>query len=243
MTAFGVWHIVSGIKRGSSTTSEIAPKAENVDTFYDVLSGSATYFLSGLWFGTIFLLRNHSSSSGSTYQSYLSNMVIMVTFLSLCVLRMMDPKEKPTSKNRSCSGTIVFIISSLATISIVLAQAFVSQDSQLDSKCLQLQLAQGGPPGGFYRWEAVGVAIFAVFLTLMVPSKFLISMGIIAIWLHVYLLINLRRAMQSVAGGTWSEATWGFGQAVALLTWFPPLVTISKSAIEWFPESNATEAE
>ncbi|PVH75400.1 hypothetical protein DL98DRAFT_658105 [Cadophora sp. DSE1049] len=60
------------------------------------------------------------------------------------------------------------------------------------------------------------------------------------VWLHIYLLINLRRLMRELAGDTWSEAEWGFGQVTAVLMWLPvlftPLWEVGDISIDWVKE-------
>jgi len=120
--------------------------------------------------------------------------------------------------------------------------------SAVDTPCLQEQLdTQGRVSGNFYKWISVtmwlilpafGLTLSAILLTLWRILKstqvdvdqgklfkllitFMTGIAILMIWLCISLLFYLRTAMCIVAGDTWSEAKFGFGQAVALLTWVP----------------------
>lgn len=46
------------------------------------------------------------------------------------------------------------------------------------------------------------------------------------VWVECVYLFKIRYIMAQVAGATWSEGQWGFGQILALFIWFPPLLDI-----------------
>lgn len=50
--------------------------------------------------------------------------------------------------------------------------------------------------------------------------------GIIVMWVELVYLWKIRNIMSGIAGATWSEGQWGFGQILALFIWFPPVIDI-----------------
>lgn len=123
-----------------------------------------------------------------------------------------------------------------------------------DAKCLDFQLKlRHGPPFHSYTSVVVGLSVVGVIpmIALLLDvgkgadvlarrwyfikqlSKTGPNVAIITAWILMYLLLNLRLAMQSIAGGTWVEAKWGFGQAIAVLTWFPLLSTLDVWSKFW----------
>jgi hypothetical protein len=59
------------------------------------------------------------------------------------------------------------------------------------------------------------------------------SLGILLhgiIWWLVWVVTDLRSTMKNIAGTTWAEAEWGFGQVVAILAWLPVVLAFGREA-------------
>jgi hypothetical protein len=50
--------------------------------------------------------------------------------------------------------------------------------------------------------------------------------AIVVVWTECIYLWKIRHMMAEVAGDSWSEGAWGFGQILALFIWAPPLLSI-----------------
>ncbi|KAF8857020.1 hypothetical protein BDZ45DRAFT_726957 [Acephala macrosclerotiorum] len=50
--------------------------------------------------------------------------------------------------------------------------------------------------------------------------------AITVMWVELVYLWEIRHIMSGIAGATWSEGAWGFGQILALFIWFPPVIDI-----------------
>lgn len=50
--------------------------------------------------------------------------------------------------------------------------------------------------------------------------------AIVVVWTECIYLWKIRHMMAEVAGSSWSEGAWGFGQILALFIWAPPLLSI-----------------
>jgi hypothetical protein len=48
---------------------------------------------------------------------------------------------------------------------------------------------------------------------------------IMVVWAECIYLFKIRHIMSQVAGSSWSEGAWGFGQILALFVWAPPVLT------------------
>jgi hypothetical protein len=48
---------------------------------------------------------------------------------------------------------------------------------------------------------------------------------IMVVWAECIYLFKIRNIMAEVAGSSWSEGAWGFGQILALFVWAPPVLT------------------
>jgi hypothetical protein len=48
---------------------------------------------------------------------------------------------------------------------------------------------------------------------------------IMVVWAECIYLFKIRNIMAEVAGSSWSEGSWGFGQILALFVWAPPVLT------------------
>jgi hypothetical protein len=60
--------------------------------------------------------------------------------------------------------------------------------------------------------------------------------AIAVVWVECVYLYKIRHIMAQIAGASWSEGQWGFGQILALFIWFPPLLDISGTLCEYpFP--------
>ncbi|KAE8448475.1 hypothetical protein EG329_009356 [Mollisiaceae sp. DMI_Dod_QoI] len=55
---------------------------------------------------------------------------------------------------------------------------------------------------------------------------FIQTVAIVVMWVELVYLWKIRGIMSRIAGATWSEGTWGFGQILALFIWLPPIVDI-----------------
>lgn len=55
---------------------------------------------------------------------------------------------------------------------------------------------------------------------------FIQTVAIVVMWVELVYLWKIRRIMSKIAGATWSEGAWGFGQILALFIWFPPIIDI-----------------
>jgi len=52
-------------------------------------------------------------------------------------------------------------------------------------------------------------------------GTFLVTSLLILTWLETINIILLRNAMHRIAGSAWTEASWGFGQVLAIFIWLP----------------------
>lgn len=50
--------------------------------------------------------------------------------------------------------------------------------------------------------------------------------AITVMWVELVYLWKIRAIMAKIAGSTWSEGTWGFGQILALFIWVPTIIDI-----------------
>lgn len=57
--------------------------------------------------------------------------------------------------------------------------------------------------------------------------------AIAVVWVECVYLYKIRHIMAQIAGASWSEGQWGFGQILALFIWFPPLLDISGTLCEY----------
>ncbi len=58
-------------------------------------------------------------------------------------------------------------------------------------------------------------------------TRFLVqTVAITVMWVELVYLWKIRHIMSGIAGSTWSEGAWGFGQILALFIWFPPVIDI-----------------
>ncbi len=55
---------------------------------------------------------------------------------------------------------------------------------------------------------------------------FIQTVAIVVMWVELVYLWKIRRIMSEIAGATWSEGAWGFGQILALFIWVPPIIDI-----------------
>ncbi len=56
--------------------------------------------------------------------------------------------------------------------------------------------------------------------------------AITVVWVECVYLFKIRHIMGQVAGASWSENQWGFGQILALFIWAPPLLDIAGTLCE-----------
>jgi hypothetical protein len=206
----------------------------------ETLLDGVMYFLLGISAGGFSLIFNYNYS---TYNQYIVSIVIAITFLNLLVLvwitrqQVLNKKVIPLCFCLTVSFTMVLLPSIMALVN---DKIWVP----MDTPCLQEQLdTQGRVFGNFYKWISalmfIILLIFAITLTAILPSTevglvrgkflkllitFITATPILIIWLCVYLFFNLRAAMCTIAEDTWTEAEFGFGQAVALVTWVPAVI-------------------
>lgn len=55
---------------------------------------------------------------------------------------------------------------------------------------------------------------------------FIQTVAIAVMWTELVYLWKIRGIMSRIAGSTWQEGAWGFGQILALFIWLPPIVDI-----------------
>ena len=55
---------------------------------------------------------------------------------------------------------------------------------------------------------------------------FIQTIAIAVMWTELVYLWKIRTIMSQVAGDTWLEDEWGFGQVLALFVWLPPIIDI-----------------
>ncbi|KAE9367697.1 hypothetical protein N431DRAFT_494620 [Stipitochalara longipes BDJ] len=55
--------------------------------------------------------------------------------------------------------------------------------------------------------------------------------AIMVVWAECIYLWKIRGIMAEVAGNSWSEGAWGFGQILALFVWAPPLLSIGTTLL------------
>jgi hypothetical protein len=60
-----------------------------------------------------------------------------------------------------------------------------------------------------------------------VTRVFIQTVAIIVMWVELVYLWKIRSIMSKIAGSTWSEGAWGFGQILALFIWLPPIIDIA----------------
>lgn len=68
-----------------------------------------------------------------------------------------------------------------------------------------------------------------------VTRIFIQTVAISVMWVELIYLWKIRNIMAKIAGSTWSEGTWGFGQILALFIWLPPIIDILGNLVlpEW----------
>jgi hypothetical protein len=71
-----------------------------------------------------------------------------------------------------------------------------------------------GPLTGIKLWAFRGRIVMQV-------------VAIMVVWTECTYLFKIRHIMAEVAGPSWSEGAWGFGQILALFVWAPPLLSIT----------------
>jgi hypothetical protein len=64
---------------------------------------------------------------------------------------------------------------------------------------------------------------------------FIQTVAIVVMWVELVYLWKIRRIMSKIAGATWSEGSWGFGQILALFIWFPPIIDILSRLGKLYP--------
>lgn len=57
--------------------------------------------------------------------------------------------------------------------------------------------------------------------------------AITVVWVECVYLWKIRHIMAGIAGDSWSEGAWGFGQILALFIWFPPVLDILGTVCEY----------
>lgn len=64
---------------------------------------------------------------------------------------------------------------------------------------------------------------------------FIQTVAIAVMWVELVYLWKIRKIMSKIAGSTWSEGNWGFGQILALFIWLPPIIDILAHLVlpEW----------
>ncbi|KAF4627480.1 hypothetical protein G7Y89_g10681 [Cudoniella acicularis] len=50
--------------------------------------------------------------------------------------------------------------------------------------------------------------------------------ALVVMWVELIYLWRIRHIMSNIAGNTWSEGAWGFGQILALFVWLPPVLDL-----------------
>lgn len=55
---------------------------------------------------------------------------------------------------------------------------------------------------------------------------FIQTIAIAVMWTELVYLWKIRTIMSQIAGDTWLEGEWGFGQILALFVWLPPIIDI-----------------
>jgi hypothetical protein len=50
--------------------------------------------------------------------------------------------------------------------------------------------------------------------------------ALVVMWVELVYLWRIRNIMSKIAGDTWVEGSWGFGQILALFIWLPPVIDI-----------------
>ncbi|KAH8586234.1 hypothetical protein B0O99DRAFT_75141 [Bisporella sp. PMI_857] len=53
---------------------------------------------------------------------------------------------------------------------------------------------------------------------------FIQTVAIVVVWVELVYLWKIRNIMAKIAGDTWLEDEWGFGQILALFVWVPPII-------------------
>ncbi|KAF8847024.1 hypothetical protein BDZ45DRAFT_755350 [Acephala macrosclerotiorum] len=68
-----------------------------------------------------------------------------------------------------------------------------------------------------------------------VTRIFIQTVAIAVMWVELVYLWKIRTIMSKIAGSTWSEGNWGFGQILALFIWLPPIIDILAHLVlpEW----------
>lgn len=59
-----------------------------------------------------------------------------------------------------------------------------------------------------------------------VTRIFIQTVAIAVMWVELIYLWKIRNIMAKIAGDTWLEDEWGFGQILALFVWLPPIMDI-----------------
>jgi hypothetical protein len=67
-----------------------------------------------------------------------------------------------------------------------------------------------------------------VIVVFWVPATriFIQTVAIVVMWVELVYLWRIRGIMAKIAGATWLEGAWGFGQILALFIWLPPIIDI-----------------
>lgn len=67
-----------------------------------------------------------------------------------------------------------------------------------------------------------------IIVTFWVPATriFIQTVAIVVMWVELVYLWKIRSIMSKIAGATWLEGAWGFGQILALFIWLPPIIDI-----------------
>ncbi|KAH6702804.1 hypothetical protein BKA61DRAFT_704103 [Leptodontidium sp. MPI-SDFR-AT-0119] len=63
-------------------------------------------------------------------------------------------------------------------------------------------------------------------LWVTVTRLFIQIVALVVMWVELVYLWKIRSMMSKIAGDTWSEGSWGFGQILALFIWLPPVIDI-----------------
>ncbi|KAH8648308.1 hypothetical protein BGZ60DRAFT_521032 [Tricladium varicosporioides] len=73
-------------------------------------------------------------------------------------------------------------------------------------------------------WKTFDIETIDKWVT--VTRIFIQTVAIAVMWVELVYLWKIRRIMSEIAGATWTEGSWGFGQILALFIWLPPIIDI-----------------
>jgi hypothetical protein len=224
---YKLWHLLNNKQ----------PLKTSIQTTHTVLIGNALFFQLGLAIAGLATLWQ----LGSFYESLMTQHGILLATLGLISALLLKPDFSSIDIFNHCLLFVVFIITTIVIETTISTFVQFGPGHYVDGLCLQSKMGKYIHP----KTWALSLVVLPLFVIGMgvwnwLPSKEWkdsLSHRVKRLLSYIHILLqfsaviltcavmgmmwSLRKDMQVIAGPSWTEASWGFGQILAVWVWAP----------------------